>query len=135
MMDKYAKEVEDFRFIPLSGEAADTGKVLEEKTSGDQGLDVQGQDIKEMAPNKEDLKDRRLRVTIGINGWLNSEDDIFKPWQALSSNTEVFALRYEMKTLLALGTALNDLVRSFAWQAFKSEIIKRTVLALSLIHI
>lgn len=129
MMDKYAKEVEDFRFIPLSGEAADTGKVLEEKTSGDQGLDVQGQDIKEMAPNKEDLKDRRLRVTIGINGWLNSEDDIFKPWQALSSNTEVFALRYEMKTLLALGTALNDLVRSFAWQAFKSEIIKRTVLA------
>ncbi|KAJ6786058.1 hypothetical protein PWT90_02752 [Aphanocladium album] len=102
MMDKYAKEVEDFKFIPLH-----------ESSSGAQG-GAQG---------------RRLRVTIGINGWLNSEDDVTKPWAALPADTEVFALRYEMKALLALGSALGDLVKSYAWKAVKVEIIKRTVLA------
>ncbi|EGX91323.1 DUF726 domain-containing protein [Cordyceps militaris CM01] len=102
MMDKYAKEVEDFKFIPLheSPEGSSSG-----------------------------ARDRRLRVTLGINGWLNSESDITTPWEALPPDTEVFALRYEMKTLLALGTALGDLVQSFAWKAVKTEIIKRTVLA------
>lgn len=105
MMDKYAKEVEDFKFIPIheSPDAADN--------------------------THSSAKDRRLRVTLGVNGWLNSEDDVTRPWAALPSDSEVFALRYEMKTLLALGTALGDLVQSFAWKAVKSEIIKRTVLA------
>lgn len=108
MMDKYAKEVEDFKFIPL-----------EEEPSG----------VASGKPEDQAHDGRRLRVTIGINGWLNDEKDIAKPWQALNTDTEVFALRYEMEALLALGTALKDLVSSFAWQAFKSEIIKRTVLA------
>ncbi|POR38979.1 Putative membrane protein C6F6.13c [Tolypocladium paradoxum] len=106
----YAKEVEDFRFIPLDEEW--------------------GRDYQPASPEGRQQPDRRrLRVTIGINGWLSSEDDIKKPWRVLGPDTEVFALRYEMKTLLALGTALQDLVQSFAWQAFKSEVIKRTVLA------
>ncbi|KAM0248402.1 hypothetical protein ACHAQJ_009477 [Trichoderma viride] len=108
MMDNYAKEVEDFRFLPLKEET--TTDVPEEIT-------------------KEQKEQRRLRVTIGINGWLNTEDDIKKPWRILSTDTEVFALRYEMKVLLSLGTALNDLVRSVAWTAFKAEVIKRTLLA------
>jgi hypothetical protein len=108
MMDNYAKEVEDFRFLPLSEEA--TTDVPEKIT-------------------KEQKEQRRLRVTIGINGWLNTEDDIKKPWRILSTDTEVFALRYEMSVLLSLGTALNDLVRSVAWTAFKAEVIKRTLLA------
>lgn len=111
MMDKYAKEVEDFRFIPLNGEET------RDPTS-----------VKQPAQSKA-LQDRRLRVTIGINGWLNSEDDITKPWQVLNKDTEVFALRYEVKALLSLGTALKDLIHSFAWKTLKSEIIKRTVLA------
>lgn len=109
MMDNYAKEVEDFRFLPLKEEEATT-------------------DVPEDM-SKEQKEQRRLRVTIGINGWLNSEDDIKKPWRILSTDTEVFALRYEMSALLSLGTALNDLVRSVAWTAFKAEVIKRTVLA------
>ena len=106
MMDQYAKEVEDFRFIPLKEEW--------------------GKDYK--AEGKEEQQTRRLRVTIGINGWLNSEDDVTKPWRVIGDDTEVFALRYEMKTLLALGSALHDLVESFAWKTLKLEIIKRTVM-------
>ncbi|KID89738.1 transmembrane and coiled-coil domains 4 [Metarhizium guizhouense ARSEF 977] len=112
LMDKYAKEVEDFKFIPLS-------------TTG------YGPDFQRPPDENSSAKEtRRLRVTIGINGWLNDESDIVTPWRVLpSSETEVFALRYEMKTLLSLGTALQDLVQSFAWKTLKVEIIKRTVLA------
>lgn len=109
-MDQYAKEVEDFRFIPLRN---------------NYGSEFN----KPSADDKPSPDDRRLRVTIGINGWLYSEEDVTKPWRVLPQDTEVFALRYEMKTLLSLGTAMQDLVSSLAWKTLKSEIIKRTVLA------
>ncbi|KAG5996575.1 hypothetical protein E4U43_002832 [Claviceps pusilla] len=119
LMDKYAKEVEDFKFIPLKSESDLPRSRLTpaDTESGTSQSQSQTQEI------------RRLRVTIGINGWLNSEDDITEPWRVLDSSSEVFALRYEMKTLLSLGTALQDLVSSFAWKTLKVEIIKRTVLA------
>lgn len=111
MMDSYAREVEDFRFIPLQEQ---------------EGVSTQGGKDEERDREKDR---RRLRVTIGINGWLNAEDDVTAPWRVLGPDTEVFALRYEMKTLLALGTALRDLVHSFAWKTLKVELIKRTALA------
>ncbi|KAG5941113.1 hypothetical protein E4U53_007474 [Claviceps sorghi] len=129
LMDKYAKEVEDFKFIPLESESCRPGPKL---TSADSGVDAsqdQCQKQKEKPKETDTHETRRLRVTIGINGWLNSEDDVTKPWRVLDSSSEVFALRYEMKTLLSLGTALQDLVSSFAWKTLKVEIIKRTVLA------
>ncbi|KAK7736117.1 hypothetical protein SLS63_003638 [Diaporthe eres] len=104
MADKYAREVEDFRFLPLKDEWG-SGFRKEEK------------DI------------RRLRVSIGINGWLMSEDEVTKPWRALGDETEAFALRYEMNSLLELGHALEDTVASYAWSVLKIEILKRTVLA------
>lgn len=115
MMDNYAKEVEDFCFIPLEDDDDAKGA-------------PDSKDEKKQEQQKQH-QDRRLRVTIGVNGWLNSEEDVTKPWRVLGQDTEVFALRYEMKTLLALGSALEDLIHSFAWKAFKAEIIKRTVLA------
>lgn len=105
MMDSYAREVEDFRFIPLQESSS------EPETA------------------REESKSRRLRVTIGINGWLTSEDDITKPWAGLGDDTEVFALRYEMDKLLALGRALEGMVSSYAWRTVKVEILRRTVLA------
>ncbi|KAK4129202.1 DUF726-domain-containing protein [Parathielavia appendiculata] len=102
MVDRYAREVEDFRFIPLKDEWGSRG-------SRD--------------------NDRRLRVTIGINGWLNSRDDVTKPWRALGDDSEAFALRYEMSSLLGLGKSLQELVSSYAWNTIKLEILKRTVLA------
>ncbi|KAK8008981.1 YSIRK family gram-positive signal peptide [Apiospora marii] len=102
-VDQYAKEVEDFRFLPLKAEWGDKWK-------------------------KDSPDDRRLRVTIGVNGWLKEEADVTKPWRALGDESEVFALRYEMESLLTLGAELTELVSSYAWGAIKSEILKRTVL-------
>ncbi|KAK5992755.1 putative membrane protein C6F6.13c [Cladobotryum mycophilum] len=105
MMDSYAKEVEDFRFLPLD-------------------------DFKPDNPTnpRDKEKQRRLRVTIGITGWLTSEEDVTEPWRILGSDAEVFALRYEMDAMLAFGTSLHEFIQSMAWKTLKMEIIKRTVL-------
>ncbi|KAL2199042.1 hypothetical protein P885DRAFT_31132 [Corynascus similis CBS 632.67] len=102
MVDRYAREVDDFRFIPLKDEWGTRGSRQ---------------------------NDRRLRVTIGINGWLGTKDDVTKPWRALGDDSEAFALRYEMNSLLGLGKSLQELVSSYAWNAVKVEVLKRTVLA------
>ncbi|KAF3764590.1 DUF726-domain-containing protein, partial [Cryphonectria parasitica EP155] len=104
MMDKYAREVEDFRFLPLQDEWSPE-------------ISKEGKDV------------RRLRVTVGINGWLLSEDGVTEPWRILSDETEAFALRYEVQSLLKLGSALEDMVSSYAWNFLKIEILRRTVLA------
>jgi MFS family permease len=106
MVDAYAKEVEDFNFIPVAEEWG-------EHTSHPQAVD----------------EARRLRVTIGVNGWLNEKEDIVRPWRVLGRDSEVFALRYEMDALLTLGHSLKDMVSSYAWSYVKLEILKRTVLA------
>jgi hypothetical protein len=104
IVDRYAKEVEDFKFLPLNAEWG------EPWTSGDRP------------------ESRRLRVTIGINGWLESEEDVTKPWRVLGDESEAFALRYEMNSLMALGKQLSALVGSAAWNIVRAEILKRTVL-------
>jgi hypothetical protein len=104
MVDQYAREVEDFRFLPLKEE---WGKQYSRPTN----------------------EGRRLRVTIGINGWLTSQDDVTKPWRVIGDESEVFALRYEMNHLLALGRSLKGMVSSTAWSFARAEILRRTVLA------
>lgn len=104
MMDKYAREVKDFCFLPLKNERG-------------------------LGSRNEDKDVRRLRVTIGINGWLMSEDEVTEPWRVLGDETEAFALRYEMDILIQLGHALDNMVSSYAWGVLKLEILKRTVLA------
>ncbi|KAI1807050.1 DUF726-domain-containing protein [Daldinia bambusicola] len=106
MVDQYAKEVEDFKFLPLRAEWGES-----------------------WSHEQDSSKSRRLRVTIGVNGWLTSEEDVTKPWRVLGDETEVFALRYEMKSLMSLGDKLKDLVGSAAWSAVRAEILRRTVLA------
>jgi hypothetical protein len=106
MVDNYAKEVSVFKFLPVA---------------------------EEWGPHatKEDAEmlGRRLRVTVGINGWLNSQEDVIKTWRVLGPDSEVFALRYEMDALVELGNSLKSMVSSYAWSYVKLEILKRTVLA------
>jgi hypothetical protein len=110
MMDAYAKEVQDFAFLPLRSKAAShsTGPL---STHG-------------ISP-----EDRRLRVTIGISGWLTTKEDIVTPWRVLGHQSEVFALRWELEALMKLGTSMESLVKSYAWSIAKKEIIERTIFA------
>ncbi|TGO25327.1 hypothetical protein BPAE_0082g00100 [Botrytis paeoniae] len=105
MMDSYAKEVSDFAFLPLRGSPHQKS-------------------VKEMT-----AKDRRLRVTIGVSGWLTQKEDVITPWRVLGHQSEVFALRYELEALSKLGTSLESVVKSAAWSLAKKEIIARTIFA------
>ncbi|KAF4552050.1 Hypothetical protein D9617_11g008970 [Elsinoe fawcettii] len=100
MVDAYARDVEDFAFLPVR------------------------------APTPDPAASRRLRVTLGVSGWLSSASDVTTPWQVLGPTAaETFALRFELSALLNLGSALTTLLKSAAWSYARSEIIKRTVFA------
>ncbi|KAJ5583468.1 hypothetical protein N7535_002088 [Penicillium sp. DV-2018c] len=104
MMDKYAREVDDFAFIPVRGERRRTEK---EKDSAEQ--------------------DHRLRVTIGVTGWVKEESNFVVPWRVVGADSEVFALRWEMEPLMKLGNAISALVTSAAWSVAGREVLARTI--------
>ncbi|KAJ5093724.1 hypothetical protein N7456_009585 [Penicillium angulare] len=106
MMDKYAREVEDFAFIPARGSRK---RVLKEKDSAQQ--------------------DHRLRVTIGVTGWVKEESDFVVPWRVIGADSEVFALRWETEALMNLGNAISSLVTSAAWSVAGREVLAHTVFA------
>ncbi len=100
MMEHYAKEVEDFGFVPVRPYSR---------------------------PRKIEKEYRRLRIAIGISGWLTEGEEIVKPWRVLGTGIEAFALRWELEVLLNLGNSITTMVKSAAWGYAQSEIIKRTV--------
>ncbi|KAJ5089735.1 hypothetical protein N7532_008419 [Penicillium argentinense] len=104
MMDKYAKEVDDFAFIPIRGSRKRTEKESEAAK-----------------------QDHRLRVTIGVTGWLKDESNFVIPWRVLGADSEVFALRWEAESLMNLGNAISALVTSAAWSVAGREVLTRTV--------
>ncbi|KAI9820771.1 MAG: hypothetical protein M1827_005141 [Pycnora praestabilis] len=106
MMDNYAREVQDFAFLPVRGSHK---KFDSEKEAAQE--------------------DRRLRVTIGISGWLTEKEEIVTPWRVVGKGAEVFALRWELEALMNLGNSLSTMMSSAAWGYAKSEIIKRTIFA------
>jgi hypothetical protein len=110
MMDNYAREVEDFEFLPVhSGN----------KTSED------GKEGAEQASHH----DHKLRVTICISGWLTEKEEVVKPWRVLGPGAEVFALKYELEALLNLGNAINGMVQSAAWGYAQKQLIAQTIFA------
>jgi hypothetical protein len=160
-MDKFAKEIEDFAFIPIDEEAEKVDREERQRNtasseSAPPPLPPRGspshrsslieqrrnsaEQKRQAAAQKERESNRhRLHLTIGISGWLTSPSQVTSPWLVLShpstqpntdsSGAEPFALRWELSALLALGSALRDLVLSQAWSQLRKELIKRTVLA------
>lgn len=142
MMDAYAKEVSDFAFLPVkedphplsskptTNKDSSTHPSHETKEIKDPASDAS----KPLSPTSDnainDPSSRRLRVTIGISGWLTSPHDVTYPWRILSpSHAEVFALRYELEALMNLGNSIAAMVSSAAWGYAKSEMIKHTIFA------
>ncbi|KIV80855.1 hypothetical protein PV11_08331 [Exophiala sideris] len=112
MMDRYAREVEDFQFLPVHGSH-------DKKTSEDEGKGA----------IEATEHDHKLRVTIGVSGWLTEKEEVVKPWRVLGVGAEVFALKFELEALLNLGNAMNGVVQSAAWGYAQKEIIGRTIFA------
>lgn len=110
MMDSYAREVEDFEFLPVH-----TGN----KTSEDEKEGAQ----------QASQHDHKLRVTICISGWLTEKEEVVKPWRVLGRGAEVFALKYELEALLNLGNAMNGMVQSAAWGYAQKQLIAQTIFA------
>ncbi|PSN63576.1 DUF726-domain-containing protein, partial [Corynespora cassiicola Philippines] len=99
-MDDYAREVEDFGFIPVHHFHR---------------------------PRKLEKEFRRLRIAIAISGWLTSKEEVVAPWRYIESSIEGFALRWELEALLKLGNSMDSFVKSAAWSYAKGQIIKRTI--------
>ena len=113
MMEKYAKEVEDFSFVPMK------------PTSGPQGDTESARSLGEV-----EQVQRKLRVAVGISGWIVDESDITAPWHVLRSSTiEPFALRWEPSSLRDLGMSITKVLKSYAWSAAKLELVRRTIFA------
>lgn len=106
MMDKYAREVEDFAFIPIRGSRKKTQKESDAAR-----------------------EDHRLRVTIGVSGWLKEESNFVIPWRVIGADSEVFGLRWETESLLNLGNAISSLVTSAAWSVAGRQVLAHTVFA------
>lgn len=139
MMDKYAAEVSDFRFIAVRG--GDDGGVYERQRKA-QGLtrkqtfrgswkppgrsNTSSSSSSGVDPASEH---HRLRIAIAISGWLTDSTEVFTPWFVLGPQLETFALRWEVEALLKLGTSLSAVIKSAAWGYAKYEIVKRTVLS------
>ena len=102
-MGRYAKEIDDFAFLPTRGSEDDAEEIQRER--------------------------RRLRITVGITGWLTEEDHVLSPWRVLGTGSEPFALRWELQALMELGAALKNFVVSQAWSKLRTEVIKRTIFA------
>ena len=175
MMDSYAREVEDFAFLPVRESLANIDKKSEqlkedkaEELTERKGAEVAKDDRANRGMKEEetvsakisdtskgkannqatgtgsvdqkpssgdegaatvDPEHRRLRVTIGISGWLTSKEEVVTPWRVLGTGSEVFALRWELEPLLNLGNSITTMISSTAWGYAKSEMIKRTIFA------
>ena len=102
-MESYARDTQDFGFVPLS-----------EKS---------WQEFSE--PKLVPSEDRRLRLVIVISGWLTEVTDIVTPWKCLGDRSEVYAMRWEVGSLLSLGGSLATIIRSAAWENARNELQPR----------
>ncbi|KAI1820961.1 DUF726-domain-containing protein [Xylaria intraflava] len=104
-MDAYAKDIQDLALIQMHG--SPQPELLDPK-------DV-------LAEN------RRMRVTIGINGWTTKQTNFRHPWKVFGNLNEVYALRWELEALSKVGDALQTVLHSPAWNIAKKEAAGKNV--------
>jgi hypothetical protein len=100
IMEQCIREIENFAFLPVHGANR-----------------TEYRDANDIAPD-----DRKLRVTLCINGWLGHEAEAVTPWQALGNHTEVFALGWEVEVLQKMRSSLDTILSSATWASAKQEI-------------
>jgi pimeloyl-ACP methyl ester carboxylesterase len=81
------------------------------------------------ARDPQKREQHRLRVFVGVSGWLSSSSDVSKPWEVIESGTtEPFALRFELDAMLRLGNSLNDVLFGYAFDGVTYTVVSRTLL-------
>ncbi|KAL6826836.1 hypothetical protein J3E69DRAFT_355100 [Trichoderma sp. SZMC 28015] len=105
MMEIFAREIQDFAFIPLHG--------------------VEGSEYRDA--REIPAEHRRLCLTIALSGFLLEDEDATKNWRCLGRFTESFVTRWEVAALTNLGNSLEEVVKSSAWIDGQKEIKARTV--------
>ena len=104
MMETFSREIQDFGLMPIHG-----GNLAEYR------------DARQTLAN-----DRRLRLVIAMSGWMTEGEDVVKPWLCLGSQTESYAIRWDLMALSNLGSSLETVIKSSAWSSAKKEIGART---------
>ena len=110
VMENLSAGVEDFGFLPLHGERKEH-------------ITQEGDDNEVEAVTGT----RRLRVVVAISGWLLEKEEVLTPWRVLKPSAEVFALRWELETLLNLGQSFDTMLQSAVYGYAQSAVVKRTV--------
>lgn len=101
-MEEYAREVEDFRFMPTRS-----------KTT-------------------EKEREHKLRVAIGVSGWVQEESDVVQPWKVFSDAAlEPFGLRYELSVMTGLTQMLDTLLKDTAYSVAQAGAVKLLLPVLS----
>ena len=103
VMRNLSADVQDFAFLPVHGERKEHGDTVEAATDS-----------------------RRLRVIIAISGWLLKKEEVVTPWRVLLPSAEVFALRFELETLMNLGQSFNTMASSSAYGYAQSAFVARS---------
>jgi len=102
-LEAYAREVPDFGLLSIHEEPP-----MEYPESG-------------VIPQEQ----RRLRLVITMSGWLLDRKDLTRPWKSVGKQAEVYSLRWEIQSLLSLGTALQTVIKSTAWGRAKKQIVSQ----------
>lgn len=109
MVEEMAKDIEDFKFLPLN--------------------EQQGHMKEEYASRDAMQSEHKLRVAIGISGYLTTRKDVLHPATVIASSAnETFALQWEVEALLRLGLSFTSVLKSYVWEVAKYEILRRTLL-------
>ena len=103
MMRNVSADVQDFAFLPVHGERKEHKDSIEAVTDS-----------------------RRLRVTIAISGWLLEKEEVVTPWHVLTPSSEVFALRFELESLMKLGQSINTMSSNSAYGYAQSAFATRS---------
>ncbi|KAL6808989.1 hypothetical protein GGI42DRAFT_350474 [Trichoderma sp. SZMC 28013] len=105
MMESFAREIQDFAFIPLHG--------------------VDGSEYRDAL--EIPAEQRRLCLTIALNGFLLEDEDVTKTWRCLGRFTESFVTRWEVAALTNFGNSLETVIKSKGWTTGQVEIKARTI--------
>lgn len=104
MLETCCREVPDFAFRRLYDEAGSEYRDARESPA----------------------EDRRLRVVIALSGCLSEREDVVNPWRGLGHQAETYAVQWEVTALMNLGSALETVIKSTAWDSAKKEIMSRS---------